>query len=385
MTSFCRFFSTILLLVIASSSGKDAEAQTVAPYFEGERILINGEINGEPVRLVYDTGASFSALLSHAAERLDLKVEAKQNQRVGRYQVPIGRTEPVEFGMFGQTMSTPIRVVITTRKAPFDGVMSWKNVNASHILIDGYDRRIQTLNELPADGWQRWKLEAENSQLFFVVGERGKELGRVFVDTGAVCGLRLSPQLWSQWRQDHPEAGVTLETFRYFVGKTEPYELAWAEEYSLGGLTFHDVDLGRIPESGDNVAIDADGKGFIAMIGIRALRNLRMIISRKDNVILTQTVAPVPDHNRLGAVFVPEPEDDSLLRCHVLDGSPAARSGLMNGDVLIRIEDVNFRGNEELRDPSSFFSRPAGTTLEIVVLRGEETLPFKVQLEDLLH
>ncbi|MCG6156381.1 aspartyl protease family protein [Rubinisphaera margarita] len=387
MMRSCQRFSIVLLMMGLELSAMEIHAQEAAPYFEGDRILVNARINEQPVRLLYDTGASFSAILSSAAERLKIEIDAQREQQLGNYRVPIGRTAPVEFAMFGQTMTTPLRVVVSPRKAPFDGVLSWRNVNSAHVLIDGYDRRVLTLNRLPERGWQRWQLEAENSQLFFAVTHEGKEMGRVFVDTGTSCGLRLSPQLWRQWREEHPEAGVTLETFQYFVGDVESYELSWAEEFSLGDLTFRDVDLSVIPESEEDMAIDAAGKEFIAMIGIRALRNLRIIISREEKMLLTQPIASIPDHNRLGAVFIPDPDDESVLRCRVLDGSPAAKAGLRNGDVLASIDDFNFSGRDESgpRNPSTFFSGPAGTRLAIAVRRDGELLDVQVQLEDLLR
>src|SRR5690606_37861310 len=149
--------------------------------------------------------------------------------------------EPLDFAMFGQEMRTKARVLMSPGPPNIDGVFSWRNIPAPILLIDGYERKVGPRQELPTTGWQRWQLEHENSQLFFVVTQEGKPLGRVFVDTGSASGLRLSPSLWKAWREQHPDAGVTLETFSYVVGPAIVREMAWTREYALGDLTFYNV------------------------------------------------------------------------------------------------------------------------------------------------
>ncbi len=81
-------------------------------------------------------------------------------------------------------------------------------------------------------------MEADISQLFFLVTKDNEKLGRVFVDTGIPGGLRLSPTLWNQWKQENRGHPTTLETFQYSVGEPMVSEIAWVEEYRLGDLTF---------------------------------------------------------------------------------------------------------------------------------------------------
>jgi hypothetical protein len=58
------------LLICATSLALAAAAkgEEIAPYFLGDRILINSEINQQPVRFALDTGASFSTLFGPAAD-----------------------------------------------------------------------------------------------------------------------------------------------------------------------------------------------------------------------------------------------------------------------------------------------------------------------------
>ena len=65
-----------------------------------------------------------------------------------------------------------------------------------------------------------------------------------------------------------------------------------------------------------------------------------MIINPKDDEVLTQSVSPVPEHNRLGAVFVRGPGDAPAWVAKVLPSSPASEAGLKNGDVITKVDDT---------------------------------------------
>ncbi len=81
--------------------------------------------------------------------------------------------------------------------------------------------------------------------------KRGEVLGRVFVDTGVPGGLRLSPTLWSRWKNENRDHPTTLETFQYSVGEPMVSEIAWVDEYRLGDLTFRNLDIGFDSNSKD--------------------------------------------------------------------------------------------------------------------------------------
>ncbi len=59
------------------------------------------------------------------------------------------------------------------------------------------------------------------------------------------------------------------------------------------------------------------------------------------------------------------------------EGSPAERAGIRPGDVLLEADGVNL-AEMDLSAAAELIRGPAGTTVNLLVLRGEETLEFEV-------
>ncbi len=377
-------FSRFLILLIGFGAASRLGARPPEPYFDGGLIRFDASINSQAASLFYDTGASGTALFAGGAERLKIGVESSGELKLAGEKVSAGRSEEVDFRLMGSDVRT--RFTILPFGHRLDGVLGWRSVRTP-LLIDGREQRVRPLNKPPSDaGWQEWKIDPESSQLFFTVTDGGKPMGRVFVDTGVTAGLRLSPSLWKAWKSSHPEKSITLETFRYPVGEVLVSEVAWVAEFRLGDLVFYHVDIGSIPSAKDGIAMDAGGKEFIATIGTGALRHVQLVVGAAAGEIWTRSVSGVPEHNRLGAVFVPVSGNDSRLACRVLPNTPASESGLLEGDVLMGIEgmdegDVAKASHHRLQQ---IFSQPAGTELKLRVDRAGSTVEVRVRLRDIL-
>lgn len=352
-----------------------ARADDAAPFFAGDRVLVSAKINQQQALFLFDTGATYSAIFRKSAERLGIATEATRETVIGNRPVTIGQSQQLDLEMLGQQAKLRLPILPFSTTGKIDGVSSHRNLSAPFLLIDGYERKVSTPKSLPETGWQRWRLDKDATQLFFEVTKDGQRFGRVFVDTGAIAGLRLPPPLWRAWREQNPNAGITLEAFRDGTGKVMMHEMSWADEYRLGDLSLRSVDIGPIPESQDDKAVDIAGKEFIATIGIRAFRQMRLLINRQNDQVLTRSVPVIPDHNRLGAVFVRGAGERSVYSARVLTGSPAERIGLKNGDVLLEINGFDFstQRKDPVAEPAAFFSRPADTKLKLKVEREGST------------
>lgn len=233
-----------MIAVLSSSSASSQQVQV--PYFLDDAIVVNAIINEKPVRFLYDTGSSQTALFKSGVERLGISTEPAGVISIAGHQVERRATPLLDVAIFGQKIEQKLPVL--PFQHTFDAVLGWRDLPVP-LLIDGRNRFVSQQNHLPPTGdWKSWKMEADNSQLFFSVTKEGEVLGRVFVDTGVPGGLRLSPTLWSQWKNENRDHPTTLETFQYSVGEPMVSEIAWVDEYRLGDLTFRNLDIGLIQQ-----------------------------------------------------------------------------------------------------------------------------------------
>lgn len=378
--------------MLASCFGHFASAAEPQPAAHGvdppdQRIFIEARIDGRPARLLFDTGASFTALFATPADRLGLESEMNRSIRIAGHDVPTGLTRLVDVTLLGKNGNARLPILPFPPPVHADGVLGWKTLGDDPFLIDAGANQIQIVKEPPKSGWQRWPMDTDSSQLFFTVTDNGNPLGRVFVDTGSPIGLRISPNLWEAWKNKNPKAGLTLTTYRYAVGEPMIHELAWAADYSLGDLPLRDIDIGPVPESDRGRALDANGKEFIATIGMRGLRHLRMIVNRSSKEVMTRPVSPVPVHNRIGAVFrTTTKEAVSGHAALVLENSPAHKAGLRTGDMLLSVNGTPFSRDSGSPPPDleRLFSQPAGIRVVLEIKRGNATHEFGIVLEDML-
>src|SRR5690242_15954824 len=82
-----------------------------------------------------------------------------------------------------------------------------------------------------------------------------------------------------------------------------------------------------------------------------------------------------------------EPCSNDDLIAHVVDGSPAHEAGIRNGDVLLKIADLDvtrWRTDPTVLPLSRFWQEPAGTKLRLTIRRGNETPEISVLLRNIL-
>jgi len=355
-----------------------------------DRIIIEAKVNGRPVRLALDTGAEWHVLFAGAAERLGIKVTPPPKDaeaQPGR--VKMGVTEKLRLEIGGKSTEGVFAVleVPSYLRADCDGVLSWRGFSGNLLEIRWDRREAHALTELPsylAECVQAHVPPKGPIMGFSVPGGREKDRV-VYVDTGSPLGVELSEERWKQWLREHPDRPSTLEADYSPAAGLTVSRVYWAERLAFGQLV-----LCGVPVRQAKPAFERGLPGLEAVLGLFALTRLDMICDRKNDRIYLR---PNPNaqarypQNRLGAVFTPRDPDSDHLVAHVVDGSPAHKAGVRNGDVLQRIDDLDatkWRTDPRVLPLSRFWSRPAGTRLSLSLLRDGKLFEAAPVLKDIL-
>ncbi len=328
-------------------------------------------------------------LTKEAAARLGLKVNEPPADAPppmpGRFKV--GFTEKCTVVVGGKTSPEAVFGVVDIPSyvgADFDGVIGWGNVKNEVFELDLDRCEGKMLGALPADlsGWNKWNLKADADVLTFVC-VKDAETATIVIDTGAQDGVELSSKRWKEWRTPRATHAVTLEANFSPGSGLVLSEFLRARTMTLGGISLPDV-----PVMGVDQRMQTAVNGCDAVLDFFALTRLQLIVDGKNGFLYTRPVVKPSaeyDYNRLGAVFVPnDPEKSDELVAHVCAASPASDAGIRDGDLLLKVGDVDVtKWRAELRfRPFQFWTRPAGTELRLTLLRGDKTYETNVVLAD---
>jgi C-terminal processing protease CtpA/Prc len=93
-------------------------------------------------------------------------------------------------------------------------------------------------------------------------------------------------------------------------------------------------------------------------------------------------------HNRAGVVFVPEDfEKSEYLTARVLKGTPAWEANVRDGDVLLKIDDLDatrWRTDPAVKPNGCLSDPPAGTKVRLTLKRGDKEFQTEIVLRDLI-
>ncbi len=363
-----------------------------------DRIWLEAKINGTPVKFAFDTGSSSTVLFPKTAERLGLKVtyalpDAKHPSGLS----PMGMTEPFTLTTGTKSHEIRMRVVDIPPYMPMDcdGFVALGDMRQSIFVING--SRLSLVETLPIDlkGWSKWKMINFQGVLRFECTHE-KEAAQIVIDTGNPSGVEFNQKRWERWRREHAQQEATMEAVYTPGYGLQVREMFRAKSISVAGLTFKDVPLSPampgkdVPLSPAVILLEKGIPDYDAVIGLFALTKLSLIIDGKNSVLYTRPVDhPTAEfsYNRLGAVFVPEDmEKANDLIAHVSQGSPAHRAGIRDGDVLLKIDDLDathWRTDPKVLPLSRFWEKPAGTKLRLVLKRDGKEYEVTVTLRDL--
>jgi len=355
-----------------------------------QRIPIDAKINDKPVHLAFDTGADKSLLLRDVAKRLGLKIlkrELKEPIPAGKIAADLAEECNVTFGGISAKARFGVIDAPSHVRSDVDGFISW-NWFTNHVVLIDFEWKSITVTDDPPERvnkWNKWKLVPNCDVLVFEC-TNGVEIARVGIDTGASSGVRLSRKRWEKWRGERANQRATIEAFSDAVGRLEVKETLRARKFTIGGIVLEDVPVSVATPSEEIAFEHAD-----AIFGCFILQRLKMVIDGKHGVLYTDAIL-FPDseyaYNRLGSVFVPKDvqKTDELV-AHVCKSSPADRAGIRNGDILLKVGELDvtkWRTDPHVSPLSRFWEQAAGTKLMLTLKRGDQQYQVAVTLTDLL-
>jgi len=269
-----------------------------------------------------------------------------------------------------------------------DGAVGWQPIRYNIIQIDAGLKQAKWLASAPPESakWLKFQLRRQSRTLCLEIPSQDKDQGALSVDTGSSCGVALSPERWRAWTAAHADQLRTLMAGYMPGAGTVVMEEAWAKE-----LTFGPLVLTEVPIMPANVAQQAmAAPGFEASLGLAALQRLDLVIDGELGIayLRPKTGPPPPyEHNRLGAVFAPTSMEGGDLVARVIDGTPAYEAGIRNGDVLLKVGDLDatkWRTDPKVLPLSRFWESPPGTRLEFTLKRGTTTFKKTAVLRQIL-
>jgi len=356
-----------------------------------ERLWLEGKINDQPARMIFDTGADRLILFKEGADRLHISyTNAPADMPTTLGSVKMGVSEPVNVSLLG----TSIRTVMGVFDMPSyirmraDGVVGWYPLSGNVLLFDALALRAFLLPDLPGTvtNWTRLNLRTNSGYLFLEVPTEDNKRGLVLVDTGFTGGVAVGPKRWREWVSAHTNAPVTLDSYFMPGAGLVVRQEGWADEVQLGPLKLTQVPL---QEANFSQLAMAPAE-YQASIGLAAIKRLEMIIDGPAGAAYLKPKNTPPvlyDHNRLGAVFMPLEKNSTELVARVVRASPAYEAGIRNGDVLLKVGDLDvtkWRTDPKVLPLSRFWSMPSGMSLELLLKRGSEVYKTRPLLRHIL-
>lgn len=357
-----------------------------------DRIRFAAKINGQQVKLAFDTGSEAFILFEPTVQALGLKwTNPPADLVVSPGKVSLGRTAMCDFEIGGCKTTGRFYVFRTPSYLPLDidGVLPWKAFRNRLLYLNASERSLTMPDVFPddLDRWQAWKLKADSETLFFEIRNTDGTTGSVAIDTGSPAGVELSESNWQAWRSSIRSRNTTLRAGVTPTRGLQIHEERWAEKLELGSFTIYDVPVSPAYHNTHLSHTDCE-----ATLGLFALSRFEVILDYTNKTMYTKPVDDPPAdyaHNRIAAVFAPaDPSRDNDLIAHIIPQGPAYQAGIREGDLLLGINDLDvtaWRTTPGILPLSRFWSQPPGTKITLRLMRNGKSFDTAVILRDILY
>lgn len=352
-------------------------------------IYLEANIDGQPVRLLFDTGG-INLLTPQAVAKLGLSSEGKMAARgVGEQQVDVGFARAKSLRLGTLQLDDPLFYVMDLGDLPavegieFDGLVGYEIFHRLAVSID-YASRMLTMTQ-----FDHYTAPSGATMVPFVLGGRipvvdGDIDGRaakLSIDTGSRASLSFhSPFVREHGLVDH--YGARFETVTgWGVGGPLSSWPVRVGQVRLGSAGVRDVvaDLATV-ETGAfaNPDISANvGSGllrrFVVDFDYRA-RRMYLVPGRDHDA---------PDHYDRAGLWLMRDGDVLRVGAVTVDG-PAAAAGLRDDDRITAIDGVPASSKSLAEWRAWLRETPAGTRLTVDYRRGGTPAKTTMALADLI-
>ncbi|MEL6060610.1 MULTISPECIES: retropepsin-like aspartic protease [unclassified Methylobacterium] len=345
---------------------------------DGDGVLrFDAVVAGRPVNAMADTGATFTALDRRFAETLGAKVAANAQAipvvgTGGPASAYPGPTIDLTFPSYTiERLPTAILDLAPLRadgERPIDMMLGLDVLGSGALELD-----------LAGHGWRLWPSgvqwqEAATAPLHrsetgfytFVTIPLGARPLRLWVDTGAMAGLRLTAAA--------AETIAALKQGRRTSIAAQGVNGMAVETLVIPSrLTFGAAELSEVPVQIEGEGGDAQPEGFDGMIGLGLLQRLHAVLDVPAGTFLyaADTATPKPLVRSTIGLQTGWDGGGVVVR-HVMANSPAASGGWRAGDRICAVDGapVTQRAANHAAYPWSV--KPAGTKLTFRLCDGTE-------------
>lgn len=362
------------------------------------RIMMDCYINGQPVKMAFDTGAEGPVLFNQTADRLKLSIVKETPDVIkiepGKFKLRLTEKCTFQFAKDGPKSSIQFAVVDIPSYMEMDteGLIGFGGMKHMMFELNPSMQRLKVRETLDFDKFQ-WKCLDIRTDLNILVAKTSNDDEKqdlLLIDTGDPQGLTVKKELWQQLAGGEADLNTTLSAmYLPSVGLMVDRE-RWFKEIDFGELL-----LQNMPTRMGFETIQALGDlGVDGILGMWGLSCYTWIVDGpagkiyyKENDLIRRPQEY--QYNRLGAVFVPENiQTTNALVAHVIEDSPACAAGIRDGDELLRIGQLDatkWRTDPNVMPLSQYWEKPAGTIIELVLLRNGEEKKIAVRLKEIFE
>jgi hypothetical protein len=329
------------LSAAAIAQGSEKAEFTVPIDVSTGYIFLDAKVNGEPLRMVFDTGASLSCITPETAERLGIKAQSTiQARGAGSKTIPAGMATVESIEVAGAKVeNTPIIILDLPKVLQCDGIVGF-NFYREFVSTVDYERSTMTFSRpsafSPPEGASVLPMLVSGNHLHAEVSI-GDAKGWCTVDTGNGGGLVLFKKFLDDngLREKHTLRWPTMTGMG--VGGAVRGELLYLSGIKLGDFALPKIatDFTAQTEGAFATSTLAGNFGYDVLRRFKVSFDVpgRRMVLAKSNAYDSPSIA-----NRTGLFLDFDGKAHSVV--NVDPGGPAEKAGVKVGDTLVSVVGV---------------------------------------------